>query len=391
MLQDIICSRNLLIFDGEEGIPWGHFAGALLTWLLFNTTSSSTPSVPFVISSEAMRRSHVGISDTRLSLPDTLSGMHSFPGSTTNPRDSVFTAYSTLKAIDPTNNVPTIDYSMTVNEVFCEAAFQLNDASSQPLSLSLVDGARLELPSWTPDWTQHTARFLLNHAASNFSASPYAMCEAIYRHRSTDRRQKDAPNAEVAYVCLMVDAIQHRSGSLPPRRHCDHYAVSGANNYFFSKWHDFAKEHSRGKRPADLVSLAYADTIQARGCGHVWEDMEKTPEERIQEMIDFLGFLESEDSAPIETDLIRLSYAACFPSHDRMFAITKGGRFCLVPRTAKDGDLVCIPHGSRVPYIFRQDKWGGSYQNIGEAFVHGLMHGEAGELEPQDIRTFHLR
>jgi hypothetical protein len=119
--------------------------------------------------------------------------------------------------------------------------------------------------------------------------------------------------------------------------------------------------------------------------------MNKPPQDRIQDVTEFLAFLEDEDSAAQETDSLRVFYAACFPSHDRRFAVTRSGRFCLVPQTAKRGDFVCIPHASRVPYILRQDKEGDVYQNIGEAFVHGLMHGEAAQMEGHDIRTFSLR
>jgi hypothetical protein len=118
--------------------------------------------------------------------------------------------------------------------------------------------------------------------------------------------------------------------------------------------------------------------------------MGKASQDRVQETTKFLDFLEDEDSAAHEMGLIRVFYAACFPSHNRRFAVTKSARFCLVPEAAIRGDLVCIPHGSRVPYILRQNKEGDLYQNIGEAFVHELMQGEAGEMEAQDIRTFFL-
>lgn len=255
----------------------GHFASALLIWLLLNPTSSSCPSVLFVICSEAMRRSFFGLGDTQLGLPDVLLSLRSFPKAAKDVRDTVFMAYSVVGATDSTSNHFVVDYTTTQDKVFRNAAFELNDVSCQPLSLSLIDSARSDLPSWTPNWTRHSARFLLNHAASKFSASPYAMCEGVYRHQTDHRRPPQLPNAEIAYSGLVVDVIQHRSSCLPPRRHCENYAVSGANSYFLSEWHEFAREHSPATRSAHLVSLAYADTIQARGCGHVWEDVGRPP------------------------------------------------------------------------------------------------------------------
>jgi hypothetical protein len=337
-----------------------------------------------------MRRSFLGSGDTQLGVPDVLLNLRSLPKKVSNPRDSVYISYSVVGAIDSISNHFRVDYSESLDEVFRHAAFGVNDVSGQPLSLSLTDSARSGLPSWTPDWTRQSTRFLLNHAASKFLASPYAMCQVDYQHQTDHHRQPQLPDANITFSGLVVDVVKHRSSYLPPRRHCDHYVVNGANSYFLSEWHEFAREHSPATRSAHLVSLAYADTIQARGCGHVWEDAGKAPQDRVQEVTEFLDFLEDEDSAAHETDLIRVFYAACFPSHDRRFAVTKNGRFCLVPEAAKRGDLVCIPHGSRVPYILRQDKEKDLYENIGEAFVHGLMHGEAGEMEVQDIRTFSL-
>ncbi|USP80378.1 hypothetical protein yc1106_07652 [Curvularia clavata] len=337
-----------------------------------------------------MRRSFHGLSDTQLSVADVLLSLHSFPREAIDQRDHVYMSYSVARAIDWISNHFKVDYTMSADDVFRHAAFELNGVSGQPLSLSLTDSARSELPSWTPDWTPQSMRFLLNHATSKFPASPYAVCQVDYRHQTDHHRQTQPPDANITFSGLLVDVVKHLSSFLPPRRHCDHYVVNGANSYFLSEWHEFAREHSFAKRSDYLVSLAFADTIQARGCGHVLEDAGKAPQNRVQEVTEFLDFLEDGDSAAHETDLIRVVYAACFPSHDRRFAVTKNGRFGLVPEAAKRGDLVCIPHGSRVPYILRPYKEKDLYQNIGEAFVHGLMHGEAGEIEVQDIRTFSL-
>lgn len=71
---------------------------------------------------------------------------------------------------------------------------------------------------------------------------------------------------------------------------------------------------------------------------------------------------------------------------DRKFLLSKGsGRegdkplFGLAPTTAQEGDLICILYGCSVPVILR--KMGSDsdpfYHLIGEAYVHGMMDGEA--------------
>ena len=173
---------------------------------------------------------------------------------------------------------------------------------------------------------------------------------------------------------------------MPPRRHCDPYAVAD-NAYFFTEWYEFANQHAR-KRAADQVLLEFADTIQARGCGHIWENPDSTEEDRIQRVTQFLRFLEDPDE--ILSNKVRIFYAACFPSHERRFAITRNGHFCLVPAASKDGDLVCIPYGSRVPYIFRQMRGKTTLNNIGEAYVYGIMQGEGYTVDVRDEQEFVL-
>jgi hypothetical protein len=172
------------------------------------------------------------------------------------------------------------------------------------------------------------------------------------------------------------------SSYLPPRRHFDHYNVDGANIIVFDEWFEFATHHTNRFRRKLLseveVLLQYADTIQARGCNSIWES--NTPRDAnhlAKKTRDFIHFLRDEiEEATMD---IRLFYAACFPSHDRRFGVTKRGYFCLVPQETRQGDLVCIPYGNMVPIIFRGQ--GRQFKNLGEAYINGLMSGEGEVLD----------
>ncbi|KAI0006777.1 heterokaryon incompatibility protein-domain-containing protein [Xylariaceae sp. FL0662B] len=65
---------------------------------------------------------------------------------------------------------------------------------------------------------------------------------------------------------------------------------------------------------------------------------------------------------------------------NRKFAITKKGHFTMVPPTTKAGDTVCVLFGGETPYILRDTGLPYEYQFIGEAYVYGMMNGEALEL-----------
>lgn len=65
-------------------------------------------------------------------------------------------------------------------------------------------------------------------------------------------------------------------------------------------------------------------------------------------------------------------------SPKRLPFITSKGHMCLGADNIQEGDCVAIIKGAEVPYILRLQQTG-SYQLIGEAYVDGIMDGEASE------------
>jgi hypothetical protein len=84
------------------------------------------------------------------------------------------------------------------------------------------------------------------------------------------------------------------------------------------------------------------------------------------------GFTASELAAVLRMkDAIN---AAC----PRAYFSTVGGRIGLGPRNLASGDTVCIVHGAKVPYVMRFKPSGGSScEFLGDAYVDGVMYGEA--------------
>ncbi|GKT41673.1 heterokaryon incompatibility protein 6, OR allele [Colletotrichum spaethianum] len=60
----------------------------------------------------------------------------------------------------------------------------------------------------------------------------------------------------------------------------------------------------------------------------------------------------------------------------RRISRTRGDRLCAIPRDARVGDVVCVLLGSEVPFVIRPTRQG-MYELIGEAYVSGIMDGEA--------------
>lgn len=92
-----------------------------------------------------------------------------------------------------------------------------------------------------------------------------------------------------------------------------------------------------------------------------------------------LRFSQLRDTArPFET---RLEYTS-----GRKFCITENGYMGLVPEAAESGDQLLVVRGSRVLFVVYPYQEG--YRLLGDAYIHGLMDGEASglpNLEFQEI------
>lgn len=289
-----------------------------------------------------------------------------------DPRDLVISVYTIAEHAESASKdaLDGVDYSLSVKELFRMTALRLG-----PLCFS-VSGKSDDLPSWVPDWRVTSNVFRLNHDEATFHASP---------HKNGGQFSADGDILQCE--ALLIDVIQQTSGFLPSRRDCDHYNASSGNAVVFDEWFTFANEHSKRNASKDDVFLEYIDTIQARGCNHRWEPTEpESSKFRIEQARKFLDFLQIENSK--ETLGVKLFFAACLPSHGRKFGVTRSGRFCLVPGDTRNGDSVCIPHGNKVPVIWRRVS--DLYVNIGECYVHGLMHGKVELLSEIGGQLFRL-
>jgi hypothetical protein len=65
-----------------------------------------------------------------------------------------------------------------------------------------------------------------------------------------------------------------------------------------------------------------------------------------------------------------------FPCHGKCLLQTDDGQIGLCPSGTRQGDIVAILHGGRVPYILRA-KNESEFYFIGECFLQGFMNGEA--------------
>jgi hypothetical protein len=86
-----------------------------------------------------------------------------------------------------------------------------------------------------------------------------------------------------------------------------------------------------------------------------------------------------------ETDPKKIAYAervtslATITTTNRCFMVAGGIHFGLAPMCAEVGDVVAVLFGSVTPIVLREraPELGGGYLNVGDAYLHGFMDGEA--------------
>jgi hypothetical protein len=100
----------------------------------------------------------------------------------------------------------------------------------------------------------------------------------------------------------------------------------------------------------------------------------------IREVIDWINQVPGNDPGR-HTEFVDISRKFFIEAHwsaivGRRLCKSSQGYIGLMPESAKEGDEIWLIPGSKVPFVLRKLHPAGAYQFFGEAYVHGIMHGE---------------
>ncbi|KAK0762947.1 LOW QUALITY PROTEIN: hypothetical protein N5P37_004473, partial [Trichoderma harzianum] len=82
----------------------------------------------------------------------------------------------------------------------------------------------------------------------------------------------------------------------------------------------------------------------------------------------------------VKSESWRFERGAAWAAHNRRVFRTKTGYYGLAHRVIREGDVCCVFPGLRVPFVLRpvgRNGGGPAYKLVGDAYVHGVMSGEA--------------
>jgi hypothetical protein len=293
----------------------------------------------------------------------------------TDPRDKIYGILALLPESEATLFMP--DYSMPIEELLESWARAWVSSSENLDILSHIvpyKASMLDIPSFAPDWTMeltgdnsdttNLAQYwpLRNRRLHMYSAS-----------KGTSTSIQSTPGKLYTRGSL-VDTIRDIG-------ECSYMAANWATETY--KLAGMAISDHQSEASVAKNREAYLLTL----CGGLEWDPSRTKDARRHtsqdtSMIEKMFQLgdECEDETEEMREFTNLHYGV---AAGRYFAVTEKRRLSLVPMAAVMGDSVALLAGASVPIVLRRCIDG--YKVIGDAYVHGIMDGEAwpieGELE----------
>ncbi|KAK5698437.1 hypothetical protein LTR17_023669 [Elasticomyces elasticus] len=293
----------------------------------------------------------------------------------TDPRDKVYA----LLGLGKHDIIP--DYNTSPEDVFIEfAQHQIGsvtdlrsrvERSGAELSIRVREVRRAmvmlscagrqnqqrELPSWVPDWT------------IDLASRPLCFGLGLGQRYSAggDRLGTFDYDFEVGLQLsgVLLDAV-HRVGTTL-------LALDVPDSHALIKgWWQEAQQIADKRIARTPGSTLYTDAFEAMRrrlfiCKHGYY-ISEVQHRRRHSLLD-----ETEISANAAHNASRTLTLG--PTRGRVMFASSTGFLGLVPHGTKEGDVVFIVRGADVPYVLRQ--YGSGYELIGEAYVQGIMDGEA--------------
>lgn len=400
--QEVIMSKKCMVWCGEFYMSWHTLQNACLgmentgfdtsTGIYQNVTFVETENVRFNAGSTSSLRPLLETNRTRVA---------------TEPRDMI---YALRGVIDPqlAKSID-VDYRSALGVVYARAARFCIESEKALTVLGSVEyrrteESRNEMPSWVPDWRFRTSVSVdLSMRRSDQSTFSGASSNEIPRLvGGQEERRLLLKGFVVATLVSFYDTKTHLnfeaclgSRRFPPQR------------FKLDKWKNmYEAASSRTNFPASsIIQPEQADYIMAS----IWSksvddpltesqslemayrrtitaDLLPRPKTRLSESETELGFSAYTSwrnlgyPHPVPTEVLHEhDYYVTQVMSNREFFIAKDdacsymGIAMGVPR---DGDRVCILLGGDTPFVLRP-KGHGEWQLVAEAYVHGIMDGEA--------------
>jgi hypothetical protein len=316
-----------------------------------------------------------------------------------------------------------VDYSLTVDETYHRLALHLVETgmTSEMLThagLHRRSRVSTHAPSWIPDWMAQSRDFgpqplvLFRPQLYRTATSKRFCCKLI----GVDRNRSDLLDTINMRTLVVMGGAIDELACLSQARPCYVGDVEGPVEHMLTELMDWMlstrtciEDAYRKMEFQHLFSLeAFVRTLFVDDT-YVGENatLDSSPITNVEDCYTKACFLFQQGAQNTvqfrlprkitpEQTLLRQVMAA---SAGKRIALSKKGQFCLVPACSQIGDRITVLLGANVPYILRP-----AYENpaevvlegrlkgrlIGDAYVHGIMDGEALQFKDFKETEIHI-
>ncbi|KAF2844983.1 HET-domain-containing protein [Plenodomus tracheiphilus IPT5] len=422
-IQEAVLSRNLFLACGKAVACWDDFAAwcyqlgdsGLLQWIMTNDALDEA----FPTADDALLRPPRGGLVINSIQADRLQNQNFVQEYLLNilvstryaqawePKDKIYGVLGLAEV-----NVK-LDYSpqTSAREIYHQACLTQLPSLTYEL-LSCIDHDTPLIPSWIPDWSVPRVT-----QALGYSTRAWNLYHAGGRNNGKPGKYMLSDNeAKLTLSGKIFDEIKHLGRvSQDPRLDIDDAQVG--NRDIISYLDLLQSTHSHDNYPAPNITPyhAFLQTLAAgrdrTAVSPISQDHSEVfslildastgqhntpaPSLRGQEATytprrkrGFFTLNSLRTRKPAKT-LEDLNMAMIAAMKMRRFIVTEKGYYALVPRGAREGDQIVVFEGACVPFAIRRLGVGKQeWEMLGEAYVHGIMHGEVlgvEGLEWQDV------
>ena len=394
IIQEIILPKSAIILWGAGSILWQDLCTAVsyISARNFVPVTGSDPTLPMTLIRIGSRYWHGG----DLSLRELLQiCRHSLA---TNPLDQVYALLGLASDKDTVGIYP--DYRLSPEAIFQQiACVYLKNSLDMLGSVGDPRWKKLKLPSWVPDWSCRLREGILCyiHGAENHLNSGGATSPSI--HFSTDKRLLFAQGTivdEVARISYPFPVLRKPTRGWRDRTRSSDFVSDltlDLQSNCFKQWEQLVLGLEQYPTGEDIKSvyhrtlIADVDIGQGRHGAYSTQCLASMYEAHRQHSILHRS---TEDYDLAMANIYRS--ALWHATYGRKVITTKGGYVGLAPFSTLCGDKVVVLCGGKTPYIMRPSKkQERAYTFLGEAYIHGIMHGEVFERKSCTIEEIAIR
>ncbi|RYP11235.1 hypothetical protein DL764_000191 [Monosporascus ibericus] len=429
VIQEIAMASSVVVLASGEHLVWEHlstvaemmasqpFNMVLQSGHLVGLEEASVIGLLHICVMVAFRRD---MDSSRPDLLHLLNAVVSFRST-----EAVDRVYALLGLLDPADDVHQwlkADYSKRAEQVYTLVAqYYIRNNANDVLSNAGMGYERnlSTIPSWVPDWTAlsmhdtRRQRFTKTSLSARYNATADSPLEVEFRSSSSDMESTLYIRGHcfdtVSHVGPTLTYLDHNRGlpgeddnedllkclqqHMGARRLAttfarDPYPTGQSVEEAF--WRCLIGD-TQFKRPAPAELGVYCRLWERAMVSRL--DGAEAEREGLRDDTNTLPSMEQLKAGGLEVEALRCGFlwnsARIMACAGRALAITRNGYMAMVPPGSVPGDAVCVLYGLATPYVVRLhsvDERGGGLMRetdtegarlVGEAYVHGVMDGEA--------------